>query len=354
VFVMCDTNVFVRETHLLRKKGGPQLIRLLGAVKGHLFVPAILHTEYIEQTRIAAAEERSRIRTAFGAFQTLTGGQGEHALLDDDGVDQRTQARLGVLEPLIHSATLSDELLAAAGRRSIGKRRPVWKSDHGYKDCLIWESLLRLPEGSEVRFVSRDSKGFFDDSDKFAHELVEEAKSRGIAVVGLKDIDQVVRELQASNPSLDFSTLQAFDLVEKSSAESEEGRSKPLASEDFSLRTAPLRHVELRGALDEAVPVTHSHVAAALSQALDPFRDHERRVLGYVAYLGDPSKEQLFGTLSLSGIPTPIVRNVAERLALSGVIQDTGHHFLVRHKHVAQAAAALVEDEIISLLSKGS
>ena len=163
MFVVCDTNVFVRETHLLRKKGGPQLIRLLGAVKGHLVVPDVLRQEYIEQTRAAAAKERTRIRAPLSVLQTLTGASSAPTLLDDAGVDRRTLTWLESLKPLMHAVPQTDDLLAAAGKRSLSKKRPVSKTDHGFKDCLIWESVLRLPPGAEVRLISKDLMRFSSD-----------------------------------------------------------------------------------------------------------------------------------------------------------------------------------------------
>src|SRR4030095_15440871 len=112
---VCDTNVFVRETHLLRKKGGPQLVRLLRAVKGRLFLPEILKREYIEQTRIVAGEERDRATTAISNFGTLIGRPSGPRLLGDDAVDQRTLDRLGELEALLLSAPMTPEVQLAAG-----------------------------------------------------------------------------------------------------------------------------------------------------------------------------------------------------------------------------------------------
>jgi hypothetical protein len=94
-------------------------------------------------------------------------------------------------------------------------------------------------------------------------------------------------------------------------------------------------------------------LAATLAQSLDPFRSHERRVLGFVAYFDTPSKDQLFELLSRSGMPPQIARNAAERLAIAGVIQDTGHHYLITDKRLAPAAASVVEDDIITLLAEG-
>jgi len=71
VIIVVDTNVFVRDTHLLRKKGGPALVRLLRATKGQILIPEILHREYVERTVKAANDERNRVKTAFSTVETL-------------------------------------------------------------------------------------------------------------------------------------------------------------------------------------------------------------------------------------------------------------------------------------------
>jgi hypothetical protein len=95
-------------------------------------------------------------------------------------------------------------------------------------------------------------------------------------------------------------------------------------------------------------------LTAALEQTRAPFRDHERRVLGYIAYLGAARKDQLFDLLERSGIATEIAKNTAERLAMGGLVQDTGNYYLVSDRRLAKSAATGVEDDIIKLLDQDS
>jgi hypothetical protein len=345
VFVVCDTNVFVRETHLLRKKGGIQLIRLLGAVKGRLVVPDVLRQEYIEQTHLAVVEQHNRIRISLSVLQTLTGGPSGLTLLDDAGIERGTLARLEALKPLVHPVPQTMELLAAAGMRSLAKRRPVSKNDHAYKDCLIWESLLTLPAGSEVRLISKDEQAFFEN-DRLAEALEEEAASRGLRVVGAKDLGQVIQELEASNPSLDYAALSAFDLVEAGSLAQE--RDSALMRTDGSPLRPAGEEVPPSGSIRQETDL----VARRMVTALEAVQEQERRVLGYIAYFGDASKPQLFDALAQSGVPPALALNIAERLSLVGLVQDTGHHYIVHDRDLAQASASLVEADIITLLSK--
>ncbi|QHP70956.1 hypothetical protein EI171_28900 [Bradyrhizobium sp. LCT2] len=354
MIVVCDTNVFVRETHLLRKKGGPQLIRLLRTAKGRLFVPEILQKEYIEQTRLAASEERGRASAAISSFKTLVGDLDDRLLPGDEVVDQRTLERLASLDELLLSAPMTKEVLAAAGERSLQKRRPTSKSDHGYKDCLIWESVLRLPRGSEVRFISRDNKAFFE-GDNFAPELVDEARNLGIVIAGYRELERALRELQAGMPSLDLAAVEAQDFIERQ-AEAEV-KIGPAVLSATAVHAPPGRHApvaESSDAVEGDAGLADQKLVSLLTGAQKPFENLDRTVLGCIAYLGDPTKHQLFELLGQLGIAIELARNVAERLAISGLIRDTGNHYLPNDAALAKLAAAAMEPEIIQVLAKGS
>src|SRR6266481_654601 len=343
MFVVCDTNVFVRDTHLLRKKGGLQFIRLLRAIQGRLVVPDILRQEYIEQTRQAAIDAHTRMDNARSVLESLTGSSSPESVLDVTVVDRRTLARLDVLEPCVHRVPLTDELRATAGQRSIDKRRPVSKTDHGYKDCLIWESILKLPADTEVRFISRDNKGFYE-GDNLAPDLAAEARGRGLRVLAFRELEQVVRELEANNPSLDYAALSALDLVEPASGALDRD-SGSLASDEVPRRLP----------VDGGSGITQGSdwVGGRLDEAQQLIQDQEKRVLGYIAYFGDANKSQLFEALAQTGLTVERAQNIAERLSLVRLVQDTGHHYLVPDRELAQAAAGLVEADIIGLLGRG-
>lgn len=103
----------------------------------------------------------------------------------------------------------------------------------------------------------------------------------------------------------------------------------------------------------ETASAAADQLAETLSAALDGYRGHERKVFGFVAYFGTPSKEQLADLLNRSGLAREITQNAADRLIMSGLIRDTGHHYLVPDRRLAQLAAAGVEEEIIKLLQGG-
>lgn len=103
---------------------------------------------------------------------------------------------------------------------------------------------------------------------------------------------------------------------------------------------------------DATAIVTANPLAIALAEARDQFKDLDTKILGYVGYLGSPSKDQLFALLSKSGIPIETAKNVAERLAIAGIMTDTGNHYLSQNKEASDLAATSVEPEIIKLLEE--
>ena len=92
-------------------------------------------------------------------------------------------------------------------------------------------------------------------------------------------------------------------------------------------------------------------LAAVFAEAEAQFRKVATKVIGLVSYLGSPTKDQLYALLERSGIPLAVGKNVAEQLALTGNIQDTGHHYIPGNREAGVQATAAVEPEIIRLVT---
>lgn len=346
VVVVCDTNVFVRETHLLRKKGGPDLVRQLRATNGRLFVPDILRTEYIEQTLEAANAERQKYESASGVLGTLIGFR-HRPLPNNEAINQTALDRLRALESITLNAPLSGEILEAAGRRSVAKRRPTSKTDHGYKDCLIWESVLRLPAGSDIRLVSRDDKAFFS-GESLAQELSDDAQAKEIKVRAYKNIEDLVRDLQTENPALNMATTDAQDVADTDAEAPDDGAAgapAPIPAAAGADQSAP-NLAMAEGDIQE--------VNRRLAEARRRFDELELKILAYIAYLDSAGHDQLFRLLNQAKIPTDTARNIVERLVIGGFVRDIGNHYLVTDREMAEIVAPTVENEIIELLAKDS
>jgi rRNA-processing protein FCF1 len=100
-----------------------------------------------------------------------------------------------------------------------------------------------------------------------------------------------------------------------------------------------------------STPTTdQNRLKTVLTEAQQEFQNLDCKVLGYVAYLGSPTKNELFTLLSQAGVRIEVAQNIAQRLALAGIIKDTGNHYLSDKNEASEIAAALVEPEIIKAL----
>ena len=338
IVVVVDTNVFARETHLLRKKGGPALVQLLRAINGRLLIPEILRRECVEQTVKMANEGRHGVDAAFDTLDTLLGVRLKNPFPENEAIRLGAAARLRELEELTIDDPLTPELYSAAGIRSLESRPPTSKKDHGYKDCLIWESVLRQPHGSEVWFISRDSKAFFE-GDAFHPELLSEARDRGINVMGYRDIERAVKKLREANPSMDFAVLETEDRTARAD----------VPVEDFAFPTPAPRPAKIPDH-DPPPSVDTGEITRRLSESQERFNALDLKVLAYIAYFGSASKNDLFIALADAGLASDVARNIAERLVMSGFVNDTGNHYLVMDRAVGDLVAPTVEPEIIAWL----
>jgi hypothetical protein len=351
LFIVCDTNAAVRDAHLFRKKGGPQLVALLRAKNAKLVLPEVLRTEYITQFAKVSEEALRDAMKEVHKLQSLCGYRLDDVLPKAKFWEARALEVLEQLTDVIHSVPTTDELLLAAANRSIGGHRPTSKSDHGYKDCLIWESLLTLPTGSEVLFVSRDEVAFFDE-EALTPSLLKEAEVRGLLLTAFntkkaQSLFPVVTALTERFTDIGALTLGELEL------DAHPMMVTPRESEQTVVPVLPTAIQDAFLEVKEGAPASEE-LGAALSAARAPFETCEVKALGFVSFLRSSAKESVVELLRQAGVSAGVARNALERLVLAGLIRDTGHNYLAVESRLSTVAAALVEEEMIKLTGLGA
>ena len=347
LYVLCDTNAAVRDAHLFRKKGGPLLVAMLRAKKAKLLVPEVLRMEYINQFTQAGDDALQKATKELDKLKTLCGYDMSGLLPRSKFGEGQALEILAQLEDVIHIIPTTPEIKVAAADRSINGVRPTSKTDHGYKDCLIWESLLTLPKGSEVMLLSRDEAAFFDGQ-ALAPNLQKEAEDKGLLLTAfntkkddtlwplvnaLKDrFGDIAASVAGDLPMNNHPIIQAYMQSE---------RVAPVLPKDPDEET-PQPEVVAAGELEELF-ATQTRSFALL----------DIRAFGFVSYLRSSSKQAVVGLLVQSGVAAEAARNGLERLALAGLITDTGHNYLAIEGRLAEMAAQLVEPEMIKLTGLG-
>jgi len=346
LFVLCDTNVGARDAHLFRKKGGPLLIDMLRAKKAKLLVPDILRMEYIKQFTIAGDEALQKMVKEVDKLKTLCGFDLFGLLPKSQFGDAQAREILDQIEDVIYVVPTTDALKLAASDRSMAGRRPTSKSDHGYKDCLIWESLLTLPPGSEVMFVTRDEVGFFENN-VLAPSLAKEAVSKGLNLTAFRTTDA-----NGLSPVVDALKARFADLASMRTTDVRMG-DHPIVQAYMGIeRAAPVLPMPAA----EVVPqpeVQPGELEALLTARTRHLSLLDIKALGFVGFLDRAGKQQAIELLVQSGANRDAARNALERLALAGLIRDTGHNYLAVKGDLLEKAVHQAEAEMIELTGFG-
>lgn len=347
LYVLCDTNAAVRDAHLFRKKGGPFLVAALRAKRAKLLVPEVLRMEYITQFIQAGEDALQKATKELDKLKTFCGyGMGGFLPKSLFGEAQALDI-LAQLEDIIHTIPTTQELKVAAADRSINGIRPTSKTDHGYKDCLIWESLLTLPKGSEVMLLSRDEAAFFNDG-VLATELEREAKERGLFLTAYST---------TKNPTL-MPLVNALkdrfaDIAAMTGADLPVDDHPIIQAYMHSEQVAPVLPKDAIDDVPQPVDVVAGELEGLFAAQTKSFSLIDIKALGFVSYLKSTDKRTVIDLLLQSNIAAEAARNALDRLAMAGLIHDTGHNYLAVDGRLMEVAAMLVEPEMIKLTGLG-
>lgn len=350
LFLFCDANTAVYDTHLLVKQGGLQLVHLLRELRGKIALPDISRTEYLSNYAKVAAKVHKDAEVVLSQLQSLSGQRVTAALPQDKFWESRGSRILEDLEDITFEIVATADLKAAALDRAVEGRKPAKSPNQDIKDCLIWECILSLPAGSEVIFASRDLKAFYRDS-KFDESLLKEAEAKGLLITPVDTTKQNVFEAVELLKSrvADVGSLRLNDLR----------LDYRLTEPDMAGDSGPVVPVILPDEVNPKLPEQATEFAKpsetfdTIAPAKDFFRSLEEKALGFVSYLGRTGKQEVISLLVQSGAAGDAARNVLERLALAGMIRDTGNNYLSVDSVHAKRAAELVEEEMIDLTGLG-
>jgi hypothetical protein len=174
LFLFCDANTAVYDTHLLVKQGGLQLVRLLRELRGKIALPDISRTEYLSNYAKVAAKahivaDEQVVKAVLQGYtnQIDTLNARELFLMVDplascltpDEADEVLNFGMSLLEDVLRpedgDGPWRDELIppasceeALAGYLWVGLGSPVaasrWEAAHAVRGCieLGWSDLL--------------------------------------------------------------------------------------------------------------------------------------------------------------------------------------------------------------------
>lgn len=181
--VVLDTNVVGVESPL---GSNPVRVLLDAAARGRLqlVIPELVVLEVVNKWRERVTEQWEKLTSAQAELARY-GVTPEVPPLDIDraatGLDRRLRRTLG--EHLVAVPDLPRLPHADLVKRALARQQPFdAKGKDGYRDALLWESVLKVAaSGPDVTLISRDARAFAADRSKggaLAPLLAEEAQRR--------------------------------------------------------------------------------------------------------------------------------------------------------------------------------
>ena len=176
--IILDTNIIIREGF-----GESSLFKLLLSISSTtgytIYVPQLVIDEVVGEHNRVLNREIRRVEDGLAAVSRRLGRVLASPLTEDASDDEtaRFQAellrRLGRVgpDPLDYPATEHRELV----NRAIYRRRPFDEHGKGYRDALIWDTVISLASGvdNQVILLSQDSD-FADKEGNLHYQLVED------------------------------------------------------------------------------------------------------------------------------------------------------------------------------------
>lgn len=358
VYVVIDTNVAIQDSYFFFKKQGPELLDAMRRAGARLLVPEILRQEYLDNFVVIGRQSRGALAKGVSKARPFFDHQLNHFFPSDEEVRDRARLVLEGLQDVVTIIPETDALLIATGQRVKAKLAPCTKTDHGYKDCLIWESVLSMAKGSEVHIVTKDKAFYRDDtSDELAPSILVEAEANGISIYGYCEKKQgddamplarVLKAILAHVPAADPNALNLVDL--KNTGPSTTPTDGAVGADTGDRSDENIEHAPTSGMPDAQPSADQSELDRLLEPVRAEFWRLDGKVLGVIAFLNGHDKNHLYELLGQIGIDPAHAQNSCDRLTLAGLIKDTGHHLLPNLGRVTGLAAALVEGDVIELM----
>lgn len=187
---------------------------LLRSENDTLVIPQLVIDEAVNKCREALGEIRLGLEHQSREFQKWTGEKLSLSLINDKiedtiaAYEQTLRQTLRQVGAIIcpYPKTSHEQLVA----KCLSRRKPFSENgQNGYRDALIWESILEILVEDNVTFITQNSKDFFEKDKQALHpHLLEELRQHNI------DANQITVFKNLHNFAADYvkPTMEKLDL----------------------------------------------------------------------------------------------------------------------------------------------
>ena len=174
MLIILDTNIFF-DDYALKGTSLRILFEYLKKSGFHMIIPEVVFLEIVNQVRekITAASEANNKRIRELEVKT---GLTISSITYQPDIDKEVDKYENFLRARLKTVGAKIEDIPSISHKSIVERdlkrkKPFTKSGKGYRDALIWETILQIAskEKDNIIFISENSGDFSDDDKKKLH-----------------------------------------------------------------------------------------------------------------------------------------------------------------------------------------
>jgi len=185
MWIVIDTNIFFDDLRL--KRSLDLLFKKIENVPFSLRMPEIVVQEVINKYKEQRQAHLNRLVTSVRELKSLTILDVEIEELEDEHLANDLQAYEHFLREKILSngeiVPIPEVSIQSLVDRDLARRRPFKENRVGFRDTLIWETIMRLATTEEcegIVFITENTKDFLENNRLHPH-LVDDLTQRGLA-----------------------------------------------------------------------------------------------------------------------------------------------------------------------------
>lgn len=200
--IVLDSNIYRRDI-LLKSKDFEIMLDYLKKTTSSLIVPQIILDEI---TGLYKRTLNDRVNTYKSSFQNLQLTLASETKLKDDNSIEIESEALSYIKFLrsklkIHDVNIlpyDNSYLPVIAKRAINRQKPSGEKGQGFRDTLIWLTIVDYCKNSnnkQVIFISENTEDFGDSDKTSLHDsLKEECKSNNIEIHFYKSMKEFVEK----------------------------------------------------------------------------------------------------------------------------------------------------------------
>jgi hypothetical protein len=217
-----DTNIMHAGGYYLRAGRWPLLLAAARMGRIRLCVPEVVIRETVAHYKAELVEAQRLVNRGVRSLRHLTANRLPDLAVDDEQVSEQVAIyqswlRGAVLEhgevlpiPDVQHATLIDGVLSG--------RKPFSKGESGYRDALIWHTVMKAAANGPLTFVTNDRNDFLTaKGTALADDLVQDLAAATIATEAVRPLTQLDPVLDELLPE-DTEALEFFIAFAQSSS----------------------------------------------------------------------------------------------------------------------------------------